>query len=896
MNKIGLSLRRFLARHCEAICIFAFICTDCLCPGWVLGLGSLIAILWVCGPAAATVSRLPATEVSTFFKAFIKTRKAQCLAVLLFWLYAVRLLVEAATAAHLLENGASIPSMLISEALEFASMGFEFVATPFLIYGAACLVAICLRARLKATARDPDLIWQRQKWSGVTHFLFLSSFIAGILSITLNSSGPAYMVSNWLLASARDANVFGEDQITVSPIGTLEKPNEAAIVLGKPAPVAAYNPNARAEQIPIRPWSDTPAAASPADLVDPFAETATVPTAVLVDPFAEAATPPTVVIADRHATHAPVPATTPPGLPPVNSGNNYSWVYWFDGFVITALSSIAFLLLLQPVLKLNALLTSFCWRVVSPKSPQNVVEGFLEALRLPSRSLNFKEAYPLVNNACRTLGWVAFCYVLLFWLFGFCGGPLGVAIQNWMMASAADAGFVPSTALSVPEGMFEVQLRIFLGSIVALYATAPVAITAAVFLPCAKPRAIVLNADGLLFAQGPYLSLWGRQFRLWSDLKQVTVKKLKPKRHQPVRAKFQLAFRSGGRINFDTTQISAQDLRVLLDGIDEYAIACAVDPEVFEVCQTMLAATSEEVASDGKTHTSITTIAPQEFKSTIFVPHMTGEFLPGRGIRIIKQLASKPLCAVYLARDEAGRMVIVKQFYLAEDTEETRALAKILNREYELLSRLDHPGIAKVLDSFMVEQSTYLVIEHRVGSDLRAVVNEHGPRSEDLVIAWAKQLCEVMIYLHSREPAIIHRDLTPDNVIAGEDGQLRLIDFGAAREFLDGITGTMIGKHCYIPPEQLRGEATTKSDIYSFGGTLNFLLTGGDPVALSQSKPATSVDCSAELSKLIEYCTAFDQEDRPESFEQILVRLNEMDRGILVKILKAGREKEVIPA
>ncbi|MBX9722817.1 MAG: serine/threonine protein kinase, partial [Candidatus Obscuribacterales bacterium] len=287
-----------------------------------------------------------------------------------------------------------------------------------------------------------------------------------------------------------------------------------------------------------------------------------------------------------------------------------------------------------------------------------------------------------------------------------------------------------------------------------------------------------------------------------------------------------------------------------------------------------------DAASDGKTDTSIKNIHAQEFKSTIFIPFSPGEVLPTTKTRVIKQLCSKPLCAVYLGRDENGRMVTIKQFYLPDDTEETKALSKLLKREYDLLSRLDHPGIAKVLDTFTVEKSTFLVIEHRLGTDLRETVQEHGPRSEALTLAWAQQLCEIMIHLHSQAPVILHRDLTPDNVIAGEDGQLRLIDFGAAREFLEGITGTMIGKHCYVAPEQLRGDATQRSDIYSFACTLYFLLTGRDPVALSQSSPARLIDCSDELSKLIEDCTEFDQDKRPQSFAEILNRLQAMDKGI----------------
>ncbi len=92
-----------------------------------------------------------------------------------------------------------------------------------------------------------------------------------------------------------------------------------------------------------------------------------------------------------------------------------------------------------------------------------------------------------------------------------------------------------------------------------------------------------------------------------------------------------------------------------------------------------------------------------------------------------------------------------------------------------------------------------------------------------------------MLYLHNQKVPILHRDLTPDNLLLDESDALKLIDFGAAHQFVEGVTGTLIGKQCYIAPEQLRGSASVRSDIYSFGCTLYFLLTGNDPVALAPS-------------------------------------------------------------
>lgn len=782
--------RKAVKRHAELLLIIAFITADCFLSGWVVDALAISALIYMVAPAIPMFLQLTPAGRITYVKALVRTPKAQRVGFILFWVYSTRWLLKSLMDANLISGFKGPPSFenVVFQGLrEFGPIAF--LGTPFLVYGVAALLAVALRAPLKATKDDPDLIQQRQLWCGAAQAIFMAAFIGSILSITLNPHGPGYMISNWLLASACDANLFAPDGV---------------------------------------------------------------------------------------------------GEGVYNFGTKF--IFDFDRFILTAISGFAFIVLLKPALRLNALLTSFAWRVVSPTSLQNLVEAFLEALHLPQRALGYNEAHPLIANSFRTVAWLVACFFSLFWLFGFCGGPIGVGIQNWMMASALDAGLGPAAPIT-PEWIFQPELRIFLGSVVALYGTVPLAVTAANLLPFASARRINLNADGILFAQGPYLAMLFRQFRLWTDFASITSRALPPRKDQKFRAEFQIRFRSGGSIKFTNEQVSPQDLGVLLDAVNEHAVACVVAQEVFETHKKLLDASTSSATSDGGTHGGIAKSAAQDFKSTIFVPFTTGHYIPESKIRITKQLGSKPLCAVYLARDEEGRMVIVKQFYLAEETDETRALRKTLDREYELLSRLDHPGLAKVLNCFTHDKSTYLVIEHRIGSDLRVTVRDHGPRSESLTVAWAKQLCEIMIYLHNQDPPVIHRDLTPDNVIAGEDGRLRLIDFGAAREFLDGITGTMLGKHCYVAPEQLRGEATQRSDIYSFGCTLHFLLTGRDPLALTPSSPAQTMECSEELDQLIRECTKFNENERPQSFTDVLERLNEMNKGVWLKLPSKQKEK-----
>lgn len=838
----------------------------------------MLAILYVGLPAFMSVVKLKPAEQTTYLKAFVKTPKVQRLGLLLFWIYAVRFLCESARSADLIGGSKShfdslklfshdwqLPNSISNSLLygleEFALLTFLF--SPVIIYASVCLVSIVVRSFLRKTRQDPDLVVQRRRWTGLTQTLLMSGFVASILSITLNVNGPAYMLSNWLLASARDANMFcgSWEYDYLKDVAKLLKQghrNEAIAELSRRfdsdgAEKKLINIERDLQTVSNQPREDF--FAFPGTLSNPAEYDPAFPTLQGVYP---------------------------------NSGD-LSFIRPFDTFIISSTSIALFLLLLQPAIKLNALLSSFCWRVVSPFSMQNYIEAFLESLRLPSRNLNFGEAHPFWTNALRTFFWLLTCYAVLFWIFGFCGGPLGITIQNWMMASVADASYVDTSA--APDWLFDPKVRIFLGAIAALYGTAPIAITAAVFLPYAEPRRIVLNCDGLLFSQGPFLCLWGRQFRLWSDLKSITARKIGQKKGRQ-KIEFNLKFWSGGSLNFNNSQISSKDLRVLMESIDQYAASCEVDPEAVSICQNLAEDDLENASSDGKTESSIANLSVEQFKSTIFNPYKTGDILPGTQIRIIKLMASKPLCAVYLGRSQDGRLVVIKQFFLAEKNDETSAMEKILRREYELLGRLENPGIAKVLDTFSIDNSTYLIIEHRAGTDLRAVVQEHGARSEALTKDWAKQICEIMIYLHGLAPPVLHRDLTPDNIVAGEDGQLRLIDFGAAREFLDGITGTMIGKHGYIAPEQLRGQATQKSDIYSFGCTLYFLLTGNDPLALCQSSPGKNVDCAIELDELIQNCTEFDEEKRPQSFVEILNRLNNMNKGFRINI--KVKEKEPI--
>jgi outer membrane protein assembly factor BamB len=152
-------------------------------------------------------------------------------------------------------------------------------------------------------------------------------------------------------------------------------------------------------------------------------------------------------------------------------------------------------------------------------------------------------------------------------------------------------------------------------------------------------------------------------------------------------------------------------------------------------------------------------------------------------------------------------------------------------REASLLATLSHPGIPKIYDFFSSNGRVYLVLEYIDGKDLETQLElRGGPMMEEDVVNWAVQICDVLEYLHGHQPQpIIFRDMKPSNIIVTANNKVTLIDFGIAKVFQSDKRGTMIGTEGYAPPEQYRGLAELRGDIYALGATMHHLLTNSDP-------------------------------------------------------------------
>lgn len=233
------------------------------------------------------------------------------------------------------------------------------------------------------------------------------------------------------------------------------------------------------------------------------------------------------------------------------------------------------------------------------------------------------------------------------------------------------------------------------------------------------------------------------------------------------------------------------------------------------------------------------------------------------------------MSTVYAARDlrfhHVERMCAIKEMHVAAPDDHTRVL-RIANFEQEaaMLATLSHQAIPKIFDTFSIGGLVYLVLEFIEGENLEAVIESaSAPIPEETLVEWALQILEVLEYLHNHQPEpIVFRDLKPSNIMLKPDGRLTLIDFGIARTFQPMQKGTMIGTEGYAPPEQYRGIAEPRGDVYALGATLHHLATRVDPRTETpftfEQRPARSVnpELSREFDEILAKSLAYSAADR----------------------------------
>ena len=255
----------------------------------------------------------------------------------------------------------------------------------------------------------------------------------------------------------------------------------------------------------------------------------------------------------------------------------------------------------------------------------------------------------------------------------------------------------------------------------------------------------------------------------------------------------------------------------------------------------------------------------------------------------------------YQLQKQLGRTVPGRKTWLAFDSQSQEQVAikmlaynpeilgqelNLFEAEAQILQALNHPCIPNYRDYFLLDKDPgvdlswfVLVQDYIPGFSLQELLDRDKKFTEADVNKIAKEVLEILIYLHELEPPVLHRDIKPSNLIMGADQQVYLVDFGAVQSQgnANGATFTVVGTIGYAPLEQFWGRAVPASDLYALGTTLIHLLTGIIPADLPQKNYqiqfTDKVDISPSLATWINQITEMDLERRFKNAREALVNL-----------------------
>lgn len=300
-----------------------------------------------------------------------------------------------------------------------------------------------------------------------------------------------------------------------------------------------------------------------------------------------------------------------------------------------------------------------------------------------------------------------------------------------------------------------------------------------------------------------------------------------------------------------------------------------------EWLQTLLTGNSEATTYSGSPEPAVAAL-----------PELLGDY------RIVSRLGGGGMGAVYRAvHERMGREVALK--VLKPEIQNNEALRQRFDREVRAAARLSHPNVVAALDARSHEGVHFLVTELVEGSDLDHHVRQHGPLNVPQAVDVLLQAARGLAYAHAQ--GVIHRDIKPANLLLSREGVVKILDMGLARLESDDAdrkesgltdTGVVMGTAAYMPPEQARDtrRADARSDIYSLGCTLHFLLTGRpvyagvsqvDTILSHVNQPVPSLRqidsrVPASLDVLFQTMIAKDPDARIQTAKEVADRLSQL--------------------
>ena len=248
---------------------------------------------------------------------------------------------------------------------------------------------------------------------------------------------------------------------------------------------------------------------------------------------------------------------------------------------------------------------------------------------------------------------------------------------------------------------------------------------------------------------------------------------------------------------------------------------------------------------------------------------------------ILTLIGQGGMSKVYLARDKRlNKQWAVKEIQKKARDKNNEVVVQSAIAEANMIKQLDHPSIVRIVDIIDNPDVIYIIEDYIEGETLNTILEENGAQPQELVIEWAMQICEALEYLHTRKPAIIYRDMKPSNVMLKPDGNIKIIDFGIAREYKEqSLADTVsLGTKGYAAPEQFGGKGQTdaRTDVYCLGVTLYHLVTGHspcDPPYEIYPIRHWNPQLDPGLEAVIEKCTQLNPNDRYQSCAELLYAL-----------------------
>jgi tRNA A-37 threonylcarbamoyl transferase component Bud32 len=402
-----------------------------------------------------------------------------------------------------------------------------------------------------------------------------------------------------------------------------------------------------------------------------------------------------------------------------------------------------------------------------------------------------------------------------------------------------------------------------------------------------KPSHLRFDASGLCFERfnemsDSYAEVSPKQEQLWKDLEKVSLQRVTG-RNIDSEPSLIFAWKSGKTTKVDLSSVPTMDEKAaILKAIDRWRKDVPIDAEVISCLEMPSEYSYTEVWMQAL-------CAPP--KRERLKPLIEGAVLKDRQYRVQKQLGAGGQGIAYLTTDNnSGQTVVLKEMLLPVfvDMAVRKQALDRFEGECRILRSLNHPKVVSLSDFFVEDHRAYLVLEYIEGKNLKEEVKQGKVFSPAQIKELTLEMCEILSYLHSCKPPVVHRDFTPDNLMLSSEGKVKLIDFNVANQQEETATGTVVGKQAYMPLEQFQGEPCPQSDLYALGATLYFLLTGEEPEALTRSHPASSASFRykdlppgtiAALDNLVAKATTGSLEERFRTVEEIRDCINKIDLG-----------------